>query len=160
MPKANIPRPENQRKHIQGRRHIKALELIRMTADSSKYHVHEVEDILNHLVANMQLLLTKGDLIKIGGLGTFQRRRVKPRFFKSPIYGSEHFIMTSDSVTFKPDTHLRNIMQAARENAEDSVAYLLWIKELEAEGKVPEGTWQKALKYFEEKKENKDSKNL
>lgn len=52
-------------------------QLIEMVAKSSGYYQYEVEDILNHLVGNMQVLLAEGTDVKIRGLGTMRVKKMK-----------------------------------------------------------------------------------
>jgi nucleoid DNA-binding protein len=138
MPKAR--QPKTPLKHNTIRRHVKELELIKQTATTSKYHMHEVADVLDHLVANIQVMLANGESVRINGLGRFSRRRVVPRVFVSPLDHIPRMVYTSDSVSFKVDHSLRKVMQDARKSATDQQAYLLWLAELEDEGKVPAGT--------------------
>lgn len=132
-------------RHQQKRKHKSMQELIAMIAESSKYHKFEVEDIMMHLVGNVQILLASGEPVKLPGLGTFNRRRVKPRVYYSPLLEKHFMLYTSDSVSFKPDWHLQRVMKKARQEGTDKQAYLLWIQELEDEGKVPKGTYELAL---------------
>lgn len=52
-------------------------QLIKMVAQSSKYHEYEVEDVLNHLVGNIQVLLAAGMPIKISGIGTLKVKKMR-----------------------------------------------------------------------------------
>jgi nucleoid DNA-binding protein len=138
MPKARVPK--QILKHNVARRHIKEQELVKQTAATSKYHMHEVADVLDHLVSNIQVMLANGESVRINGLGRFSRRRVVPRVFVSPLDHIPRMVYTSDSVSFKPDHTLRKVMHDARTTATDLQAYLLWLAELEDEGKLPAGT--------------------
>lgn len=51
-------------------------QLIEMVAKSSGYYQYEVEDVLNHLVGNIQALLAEGTDVKIRGLGTMKVTRM------------------------------------------------------------------------------------
>jgi nucleoid DNA-binding protein len=44
-------------------------DLVRMVSNSSGYHMYEVEDVMNHLIGNMQLLLSQGKDVKLYGIG-------------------------------------------------------------------------------------------
>lgn len=52
-------------------------QLIEMVAKSSGYYQYEVEDVLNHLVGNIQVLLAEGADVKIRGLGTMRVKKMK-----------------------------------------------------------------------------------
>lgn len=52
-------------------------QLIEMVAKSSGYYKYEVEDVLNHLVGNIQVLLAEGTDVKIRGLGTMKVKKMK-----------------------------------------------------------------------------------
>lgn len=51
-------------------------QLIEMVAKSSGYYQYEVEDVLNHLVGNIQVLLAEGTDVKIRGLGTMRVKKM------------------------------------------------------------------------------------
>lgn len=51
-------------------------QLIEMVAKSSGYYQYEVEDVLNHLVGNIQVLLAEGTDVKLRGLGTMKVTRM------------------------------------------------------------------------------------
>ena len=44
-------------------------ELMQMVAKTSGYHLYEVEDVLNHFIGNIQVLLAANMPVKISGLG-------------------------------------------------------------------------------------------
>ena len=48
-------------------------------AKTSGYKPYEVEDVFEHLIANIQLVLLNGDEIKLNGLGTIANKKYKPR---------------------------------------------------------------------------------
>jgi nucleoid DNA-binding protein len=48
-----------------------------MVAKSSGYYQYEVEDVLNHLVGNIQVLLAEGTDVKLRGLGTMKVKQMK-----------------------------------------------------------------------------------
>lgn len=52
-------------------------QLIEMVAKSSGYYQYEVEDVLNHLVGNIQVLLAEGTDVKIRGLGTMKVKKMR-----------------------------------------------------------------------------------
>ena len=61
---------------------INTKQLIKMTAESTDYHVYEVEDVISHLVAHIQNLLGENKSIKLNGIGTISRKTYKPREIK------------------------------------------------------------------------------
>ena len=52
-------------------------DLVRLIAKSSKYHIYEVEDIMNHFIAHAQVMLKNGEEVKISGLGTLKAHEMK-----------------------------------------------------------------------------------
>lgn len=58
------------------RKSKKYKQLIEMVAKSSGYYQYEVEDVLNHFVGNVQLLLAEGTDVKISGLGTMRVKKM------------------------------------------------------------------------------------
>ena len=107
--------------------------------------MHEVQDVMAHIVGNMHYFLTKGESVHLSGIGHFTRRRVKPRVFAASLDNVPRLVYTSDSVSFRPDTTLRRVMKEAREQGYDREAYILWLQELEDQGDVPSGTVRRAL---------------
>lgn len=61
------------------RKSKKYKQLIDMVANSSGYHQYEVEDVLNHLVGNIQVLLAENMPVKISGIGTLRVKKMKIR---------------------------------------------------------------------------------
>jgi nucleoid DNA-binding protein len=61
----------------QKRKSKKYKQLIEMVAKSSGYYQYEVEDVLNHLVGNIQVLLAEGTDVKLRGLGTMKVKQMK-----------------------------------------------------------------------------------
>ncbi len=60
-------------------------ELIEMIASTSKYHNYEVEDIMNHFIGNVQVLLSQGNSVKLSGLGTIKVQK----FVKKSMFANE-----------------------------------------------------------------------
>lgn len=58
------------------RKSKKYRQLIEMVAKSSGYYQYEVEDVLNHLIGNVQLLLAEGTDVKLSGLGTLKVKQM------------------------------------------------------------------------------------
>lgn len=54
-------------------------QLIEMVAKSSGYYQYEVEDVLNHLVGNIQVILADDMPVKISGIGTLKVKKMKIR---------------------------------------------------------------------------------
>ncbi len=61
---------------------VNTKQLIKMVAESTDYHVYEVQDVISHLVAHMQNLLGENKSIKLNGIGTISRKNYKPREVK------------------------------------------------------------------------------
>ncbi len=94
------------------KRKVNNKEFIKLVAESSGYNLYEVEDILNHIVGNFHLLMKEDASIKIDGIGWFSRRNVKPRILeKNGIDEHRYLILTSASVTLKPDSILKQWMR-------------------------------------------------
>ena len=148
--KAKRPRKENQVKY-EDSVCATSKDLIKRTASTSDYSVSEVEDIYRHLIGNIQLMLAEGIELKLSGIGTFRRKRVKPRRFRSPLLNKDYLIFTSDSVSYTPDYSIRNVMRKARENAVDVKAYLHWLKNLTLIGEFDPIDFDRAKAYYFEK---------
>lgn len=78
-------------------------QLIEMVAKSSGYYQYEVEDVLNHLVGNIQVLLAEGTDVKIRGLGTMKVKKMKiSRMFSTEgpkeCYTAFRLSVASDSI--------------------------------------------------------------
>ena len=94
------------------KRKVNNKEFIKLVAESSGFHLYEVEDILNHVVGNFHLLMKEDASVKIDGIGWFSRRNVKPRILeKNGIDEHRYLILTSASVTLKPDSILKQWMR-------------------------------------------------
>ena len=94
------------------KRKVNNKEFVKLVAESSNYHTYEVEDILNHIVGNFHLLMKEDASVKIDGIGWFSRRNVKPRILeKNGIDEHRYLILTSASVTLKPDSILKQWMR-------------------------------------------------
>lgn len=94
------------------KRKVNNKEFLKLVAESSGYNLYECEDIFNHLVANFHLLMKEDAQVKIDGIGWFSRRNVKPRILeKNGIDEHRYLILTSASVTLKPDSILKQWMR-------------------------------------------------
>lgn len=94
------------------KRKVNNKEFTKLVAESSGYNLYEVEDILNHIVGNFHLLMKEDASVKIDGIGWFSRRNVKPRILeKNGIDEHRYLILTSASVTLKPDSILKQWMR-------------------------------------------------
>ena len=94
------------------KRKVTNKEFVRLVSESSGYLIYEVEDILNHVVGNFHLLMKEDASVKIDGIGWFSRRNVKPRILeKNGIDEHRYLILTSASVTLKPDSILKQWMR-------------------------------------------------
>lgn len=87
----------------QKRKSKKYKQLIEMVAKSSGYYQYEVEDVLNHLVGNIQVLLAEGTDVKIRGLGTMKVKKMQvSRMFNTEgekvCYTCFRLSVTSDSI--------------------------------------------------------------
>jgi nucleoid DNA-binding protein len=89
---------------------VKTKDLIRMVADSTDYHVYEVEDVISHLVAHMQNLLAENKSIKLNGIGTISRRKYKPREIK--FEGREPVMVYNQvGIAIKMDFTMKNFLK-------------------------------------------------
>lgn len=87
----------------QKRKSKKYKQLIEMVAKSSGYYQYEVEDVLNHLVGNIQVLLAEGTDVKLRGLGTMKVKQMKiSRMFNTEgeklCYTAFRLSVASDSI--------------------------------------------------------------
>lgn len=81
--------------------------LIQSVADSSGYYIYEVEDILDHLIGNIQLLLAQGVDVKLSGLGTM---RVSPMNVNNTIKGKK-VCYTTHRLSLATDEPMRRYLQ-------------------------------------------------
>lgn len=94
------------------KRKVNNKEFLKLVAESSSYNLYEVEDIINHVVGNFHMLMKEDAQVKIDGIGWFSRRNVKPRILeKNGIDEHRYLILTSASVTLKPDSILKQWMR-------------------------------------------------
>lgn len=98
---------------------INLKELIRMVADSSKYHIYEVEDVLQHTIAHIQESVSKGKIIKLNGLGVISRKLYKPTLVS---LGGRPPVMVYNSVgmSIRPDYTMKQILKANYDKTSDS----------------------------------------
>lgn len=87
----------------QKRKSKKYKQLIEMVAKSSGYYQYEVEDVLEHLIGNVQVLLAEGTDVKLRGLGTIKVKKMKiSRMFSTEgeksCYTAFRLSVTSDSI--------------------------------------------------------------
>jgi nucleoid DNA-binding protein len=87
----------------QKRKSKKYKQLIEMVAKSSGYYQYEVEDVLNHLVGNIQVLLAQGTDVKMRGLGTIKVKKMHvSRMFNTEgekvCYTAFRLSVTSDAI--------------------------------------------------------------
>lgn len=82
-------------------------QLIRNVADSSGYLVYEVEDVLDHLIGNIQLLLAQGVDVKLSGLGTI---RVSPMQVNNTLHGKK-LCYTTHRLSLATDEPMRRYLQ-------------------------------------------------
>lgn len=80
-----------------------------MVAKSSGYHQYEVEDVLNHLVGNIQVLLAADMPVKINGIGVLKVKKMHvSRMFSTEgekvCYDAYRLSVVSDS---RMQTHLK-----------------------------------------------------
>lgn len=72
-------------------------ELIKLIAESSRYHKYEIEDILNHMIGHVQVILGRGETVKIDGIGT-----LKP---------TKYLLSTQDGFSGNPTKMLYNAVK-------------------------------------------------
>lgn len=103
--------PEKVKKHVQKRRSISTIKLMNLVAKSSGYHLYEVEDIVNHLVAHLQILILKDKPVKIDGLGTIKMRHNPPRSFYSPLSKRTEFVYTRNGLSISADKEMGQLLR-------------------------------------------------
>ena len=81
-------------------------QLIEMVAKSSGYYQYEVEDVLNHLVGNIQVLLAEGTPIKISGIGTLKVKKM--HVSRLPTDAKEKVWYTAYRLSVVSDTQMQN----------------------------------------------------
>jgi nucleoid DNA-binding protein len=85
----------------------KTKKLIRMTSESSKYYLYEVEDIVSHFIAHIQNELATNGLVKIDGLGTIKATKMKSTL--NPAFRGNHATIAHDAIklSIKVDEAMR-----------------------------------------------------
>jgi nucleoid DNA-binding protein len=78
-------------------------QLLKMTAQSSGYYEYEVEDVVRHLIGNIQVLLAEGTDVKLRGIGTMKVKKMRiSRMFSTEgekmRYTAYRVSVTSDSL--------------------------------------------------------------
>lgn len=97
------------------RRSRSTIELVKMISKSSGYYQYEVEDILNHLIAHIQISLYNNVPIRIDGIGKISRKDVKPRNFYSGITKQMTYVETAPTLSIKPDITMRSVLIEGKE---------------------------------------------
>ncbi len=82
-------------------------QLMKMVAESSGYLLYEVEDVLDHLIGNIQLLLAEGIDVKLSGLGTI---RVSPMNVNNTLHGKK-VCYTTHRLSLATDEPMRRYLQ-------------------------------------------------
>lgn len=82
-------------------------QLIQAVTSSSGYYAYEVEDVLDHLIGNIQLLLAQGVDVKLSGLGTI---RVSPMTVNNTL-GGEKVCYTTHRLSLATDQPMRRYLQ-------------------------------------------------
>lgn len=82
-------------------------QLMKMVAESSGYLLYEVEDVLDHLIGNIQLLLAEGVDVKLSGLGTI---RVSPMNVNNTLHGKK-VCYTTHRLSLATDEPMRRYLQ-------------------------------------------------
>lgn len=88
--------------------------LISMISESSNYHKYEIEDILSHLTAHIELSLIEGKTVKIKGLGELTAFKKKGRKFYSGISKKEIEIGELYVISLKSESGLLNALKEKR----------------------------------------------
>lgn len=127
--------------------------LVKELSEVTGYPEYFIADFYDYFVAWFQLRLGSGEKVELPNIGRFQRMRVKPRIFYSPLYDKHVLRYTSDTVSYKPSKSVRAAMRDGRTSAADTKAYLLWLSELVDEGKLDDAIYQQALKELSHKNE-------
>lgn len=97
-------------------------ELIKMIATTSKYHDYEVEDIMNHFIGNVQVLLSQGNSVKLSGLGTIKVKKiVKKSMFANET--AENSCYTAYRMSISSDVPMKNFLKE-HYNAESNTSQL------------------------------------
>jgi len=75
------------------KRKVNNKEFLKLVAESSGYNLYEVEDILNHVVANFHLLMKEDAQVKIDGIGWFSRRNFKTRILEKNVLDEHRYLI-------------------------------------------------------------------
>lgn len=91
---------------------VKLKDLINITADSTKYHKYEVEDVLAHAIEHIQNILAAGDSVKLSGIGVLSVKTFKPRLIT---FEGQEPKMSYNTVgmSVKIDETMRRILKGA-----------------------------------------------
>lgn len=121
---------------------------IKELSEASGYPEYFITDFYDHFVAWFHTLVSSGETVHLPNIGRFQRMRVKPKVYYSPLYQKHVLSYTSDSVSYRPAKSMRLVMKKARERGDDAKAYMLWLTKLYDEGKLSKELYDKALEDF------------
>lgn len=95
-------------------------DLLKATADSSGYHLYQVEDIVKHFVAHTQLAIMKGTKVKIDGLGYLTMHETKGRTFVSGITKQLSHSQPSKYISIKTDRRFGDYMTSQMQSCQDA----------------------------------------
>ena len=84
-------------------------QLIEMVAKSSGYYQYEVEDVLNHLVGNIQVLLAEGTAVKLNGIGTLKVKKM--HVSRLPTDAIEKVCYTAYRLSVVSDTQMQSYLK-------------------------------------------------
>lgn len=99
---------------------IKNKELIKQVAEQSGYHQYEVIDILKALAICIANNTNMGYSTAVEGIGTFSPKNGYNIKGVSNITGKEYNTMTSNTLSFKIDSLMRNTLNRMEEQHEQS----------------------------------------
>lgn len=90
-------------------------QLIRNISHTSKYHVYEVEDVMQHLIFHMQEMLAKGIPVKLPGVGTIKIQQMHVKRFLN----GEDMCYTAHRLSIPLDAQMKSFLKE-KLNAADS----------------------------------------
>lgn len=99
---------------------LKLKDLVPMIAETSGYYKSEVKQVIEHMVAHIQILLRSNKQVRIAGLGTFRRIDFISKLKKGPNGQILPEPTPTFVVKFKPDNELTEIVRGKRPAAGES----------------------------------------
>jgi nucleoid DNA-binding protein len=99
--------------------YVKTKELIKMVSQSSGYHLYEVQDVVNHLLAHMQMLLQEQKPVKLDGIGGIRVKKFAPRQMIVPSTGERLILINDFTLAIRADPQMKRLLKEVTPSVEE-----------------------------------------